>query len=228
MNGAAILVVEDDSLTRRTLQELLEHEGFAVVPAATVAEAMAEVGRRPFDLVLLDLILPDGDGLTVCRRIRARHHMPIIILSTKREIEDRVAGLETGADDYMTKPFEPREVIARVRAQLRRALELNREGEASVIRAGNVVIDVALRDAMIDGRRAGLTSKEFELLHLLAQRAGRAVSREFLHEQLWSEELSSEKNVAVYVRRVREKIERDPGAPEVLLTVRGYGYRLAR
>ena len=224
----AILVVEDELLTRRTLQALLQGEGFTVVTAGGVAEALAEVGHRAFDLVLLDLILPDGDGLTVCRRIRARHQMPIIILSTKRELDDRVAGLETGADDYISKPFEPREVVARVRAQLRRAQELNREAEASVIRAGNLAVDVALRDATIGGRRAGLTSKEFELLHLLAQRAGRAVSREFLFEKVWSEdELASDKNVAVYIRRIRQKIERDPDAPEILVTVRGYGYRLA-
>ena len=223
-----ILVVEDELLTRRTLEEFLRREGFAVVTAGTVAEAVAEIAHRAYDLVLLDLILPDGDGLEICKRIRARHQMPIVILSTKRELDDRVAGLETGADDYIIKPFEPREVVARVRAQLRRAQELNREGESPVIRVGRLVVDVELRDALVDGSRAGLTAKEFELLHLLAQRAGRAVSREFLFEKLWSEdELASEKNVAVYIRRIRQKIERDPDAPEILLTVRGYGYRLA-
>jgi DNA-binding response OmpR family regulator len=190
-----------------------------------VAEAAAEVGRRGFDLVLLDLGLPDGDGLTLCRRIRERHQMPIVIISTRREIDDRVAGLDTGADDYIVKPYEPREVVARVRAHLRRSRDMN--GQESIIHLGRVVVDVALRDAIVDGRPAGLTQKEFQLLHLLASRAGKAVSRDFLIEQLWADdELASDKNVAVYIRRIRQKIERDPDEPEILLTMRGFGYRV--
>lgn len=223
----AILVVEDELLTRRTLQELLQREGFAVTTAGTVAEALGEVNRRAYDLVLLDIILPDGDGLTACRRIRERHRMPIVFLSTRRQLEDRVTGLETGADDYIVKPFEPPEMIARVRAQLRRAQELNRDGDGKVIHVGRLVIDSALQDALIDGAPVGLTQKEFQLLHLLASRAGKAVSRDFLIEQLWADdELASDKNVAVYIRRIRQKIERDPDQPEILLTMRGYGYRV--
>jgi DNA-binding response OmpR family regulator len=225
----SILVVEDELLTRRTLQELLQREGFVVTTTGTVAEAMGEVNRRTYDLVLLDILLPDGDGFAACRRIRERHRMPIIFLSTKRQLEDRVAGLETGADDYIVKPFEPLEMVARVRAHLRRAHELNNNGGDKQIRVGRIVIDSALQDALIDGaKNAGLTQKEFQLLHLLAMRAGKAVSRDFLIEQLWSDdELGSDKNVAVYIRRIRQKIERDPDAPEVLLTVRGFGYRVA-
>lgn len=224
----AILVVEDELLTRRTLQELLQREGFTVTTAGSVAEALGEVNRRSFDLVVLDILLPDGDGLAACRRIRERHRMPIVILSTKRQLEDRVAGLETGADDYIVKPFEPLEMIARVRAQLRRAHELNVKDAQSQIKLGRAVIDPALQDALIDGHPAGLTQKEFQLLHLLATRAGKAVSRDFLIEQLWADdELGSDKNVAVYIRRIRQKIERDPDAPEILLTVRGFGYRVA-
>ena len=222
---AAILVVEDDLLTRRLLQELLAREGWTVVTTGTVAGALVEVARTPFELVLLDLVLPDGDGLTVCRRIRDRYSMPIVIISTRREIDDRVIGLETGADDYIVKPFEPRELVARVRAHLRRREQQNGASD-DVIHLGHVTVDTALRDALVDGKPVGLTRKEFQLLHLLASRRGRAVSREFLMEQLWSEEeLASEKNVAVYVRRLRSKIERDPDAPEVVLTVRGFGYR---
>ena len=224
----SILVVEDELLTRRTLQELLQTEGFAVTTTGTIAEAMGEVNRNGYDLILLDLVLPDGDGLDACRRIRERHRMPIVILSTRRQLEDRVAGLETGADDYIVKPFEPPEMVARVRAQLRRAQQLSRDDKHSIVRAGRLVVDAELQDAIVEGRRAGLTQKEFQLIYLLATRAGKAVSRDFLIEQLWSEdELAADKNVAVYIRRIRQKIERDPDAPEILLTVRGYGYRIA-
>jgi DNA-binding response OmpR family regulator len=172
-------------------------------------------------------VLPDGDGLAACKRIRERHRMPIVILSTKRQLEDRVAGLDTGADDYIVKPFEPLEMVARIRAQLRRAQELSRDAGDKIIRVGRLTVDAALQDALVDGKSAGLTQKEFQLMHLLATRAGKAVSRDFLIEQLWSEdELGSDKNVAVYIRRIRQKIERDPDAPEILLTVRGFGYRI--
>jgi len=224
---ASILVVEDELLTRRTVQELLQREGFVVTTAGTVAEALGEVNRNAYDLILLDIVLPDGDGLAACKRIRERHRMPIVILSTKRQLEDRVAGLDTGADDYIVKPFEPLEMVARIRAQLRRAQQLSREGAQKVIHAGRLAVDTELQDAIIDGQPVGLTQKEFQLLHLLATRAGKAVSRDFLIEQLWADdELGSDKNVAVYIRRIRQKIERDPDAPEILLTVRGFGYRV--
>ncbi len=223
----SILVVEDELLTRRTLQELLQREGFAVTTTGTVAEALGEVNRNGYDLVLLDVVLPDGDGLATCKRIRERHRMPIVMLSTKRQLEDRVAGLDTGADDYIVKPFEPLEMVARVKAQLRRAQELSRDRKETILRVGRLTVDSALQDALVDGKPAGLTQKEFQLIHLLATRAGKAVSRDFLIEQLWSEdELGSDKNVAVYIRRIRQKIERDPDVPEILLTVRGFGYRV--
>src|SRR5688572_2792790 len=130
----AILVVEDDLLTRRTLQDLLQREGFGVTTVGTVAEALGEVNRRAYDLILLDLILPDGDGIDCCSRIRERHRMPIVILSTRRQLEDRVAGLDTGADDYIVKPFEPAEMIARLRAHLRRSQQLSSNDGHDVIR----------------------------------------------------------------------------------------------
>src|ERR1044071_8979047 len=136
----SILVVEDEVLTRRTLQEILQAEGFSVTTTGSIAEAMGEVGRNGYDLILLDLLLPDGDGLTACKRIRERHRMPIVILSTRRQLEDRVAGLETGADDYIVKPFEAPEIVARVRAQLRRAQQLSRDDGLSIIHAGRLVV----------------------------------------------------------------------------------------
>jgi DNA-binding response OmpR family regulator len=224
----SILVVEDELLTRRLVQHLLESEGMVVITAGSVAEAMAEVNRRTFDLILLDILLPDGNGFEACRRIRERHRMPIVILSTRRQLEDRVAGLEIGADDYIVKPFEPREIVARVRAQLRRATQLSATDAEAVIRAGPLVVDAALQDAVVDGKNVGLTPKEYQLLHILAERAGKAVSRETLIEKLWGDdELASDKSVAVYIRRIRQKIERDPDQPQILLTVRGFGYRIA-
>lgn len=224
----AILVVEDELLMRRTLQELLQREEFTVSTVGTIAEAMGEIQRRSYDLILLDLILPDGDGLEACGRIRERYRTPIVILSTRREIEDRVAGLETGADDYIVKPFEPKEMIARVRAQLRRSQQLSSNDGHDVIRTGRLTIDPSVQDALVDGHPAGLTQKEFQLLYFLATRAGKAVSRETLIDHLWSEdELGSDKNVAVYIRRVRQKIEKDPDDPQILLTVRGFGYRVS-
>jgi DNA-binding response OmpR family regulator len=223
----SILVVEDELLTRRLVQQLLESEGMVVITAGSVAEAMAEVNRRTFDLLLLDIMLPDGNGFDACRRIRERHRMPIVILSTKRQLDDRVAGLEIGADDYIVKPFEPREMVARIRAQLRRATQLS-AGADAVIRAGPLVVDASLQDAIVDGKNVGLTPKEYQLLHILAERAGKAVSRDYLIEKLWAgDELASDKNVAVYIRRIRQKIERDPDQPQILLTVRGFGYRVA-
>ena len=223
-----ILVVEDELFTRRMLEDLLRHEGFVVATCGTFAEAVGEVNRRAYDLILLDLLLPDGDGLEACRIIRQRHRMPIVILSTKRQLEDRVAGLTLGADDYIAKPFEAAELVARVRAQLRRAQELSSDTFAATIHTGHLEVDPAAQEAFVEGKPVGLTQKEFQLLHLLAARAGKAVSRDFLLEQVWSEdELGSDKNVAVYIRRLRQKIERDPNHPQLLLTVRGFGYRLA-
>jgi DNA-binding response OmpR family regulator len=226
---SSILIVEDELLMRRMISELLQREGFVVTTAGSVAEAIGEVQRREFDLVLLDIVLPDGDGLAACKRIRERHRMPIVILSTKRQLEDRVLGLETGADDYIVKPFEGPDLLARIRAQLRRAGQLSSSDTTqTVVRVGALAVDPSLQDAVVEGRAVGLTHKEFQLLHLLASRAGKAVSRDFLIDQLWSEdELGSDKNVAVYIRRIRQKIEKDPDAPEILLTVRGFGYRLA-
>src|ERR1043166_6144416 len=171
-----ILIVEDELLTRRMLTHFLEAEGFATAAVGSVHEAIGEVERHEYALVMLDLMLPDGHGFDVCRAIRTRHRMPIIILSTKNELSDRVAGLEAGADDYIIKPFEPREVIARVRAHLRRARNLSATGDGDqAITVGALVIDPAVQDAVLHGQPVGLTQKEFRLMQLLAARAEKAV-----------------------------------------------------
>lgn len=223
-----VLIVDDEQLTRRTLSALLEGVGLKVIAVGSAGEAAAELNRREFDLILLDILLPDENGLDLCRRIRARSQTPIVMLSTKSQLGDRINGLETGADDYIVKPFEPREVVARVRAHLRRARDLSRPDLRERIAIGDLVVDAAIQDVLVDGLPAGLTQKEFRLVRMLASNAGRAISRDSLHEHLWSgDDLPSDKILAVYVRRLRQKIEKDPGKPRYLRTLRGFGYKLA-
>ncbi|PYQ27138.1 MAG: DNA-binding response regulator [Acidobacteria bacterium] len=223
-----ILVLDDDSMSRRLLEASLTAEGMVVETFGTFAHASAAALRQPYDLYLLDIVLPDGDGLDLCKQIRQRSQSPIIVLTVKGDLQDVVKGLELGADDYIVKPFRMPEVVARVRAQLRRTQERSAARETA-IRVGDVVIDRDLRDASVRGVAAGLSPREFEILDFLAQSAGRSVSRDVLIDHVWSERDDlSEKILAVYVRRLRIKIERDPDNPEYLHTVRGYGYRLGK
>jgi DNA-binding response OmpR family regulator len=221
-----VLVVEDDAVSQQVLQRLLESEGHVVVTASSYHEGVTMIDRQSYDLVLLDLILGDGDGLDLCRRIRASHQTPIMIITSRGDSADVVAGLELGADDYVVKPFHIDELTARIRAQLRRSSD-TRQGDAGErIRIGQLLIDDGLRDAIVDGRRAGLTNKEFELLILLARHLGRAIAKEEILDHLFGGEVRSEKILAVYIRRLRKKVEPDPDHPTYLHTVRGFGYRL--
>lgn len=222
-----VLVVDDEILIRRLLQQTLEGEGYVVTTVGSMYEALAEVGRNAFDLIVLDRILPDGDGMEACRRIRDRHQTPIIMLTAKREVVDRIEGLEEGADDYMIKPFDVEELVARVKAQLRRSQDLASPDRADKIALGRIVIDPDARDATIDGKGVSLTPKEFEMLEFLAKRRGRAVSRDEILENIWEDEIpDSDKIVAVYIRRLRKKLEVNPNEPERILTVRGFGYKV--
>jgi DNA-binding response OmpR family regulator len=221
-----VLVVDDEILIRKLLQRSLESEGFVVTTVGSMREALGEVARNAYDLIVLDRVLPDGDGMEACRRIRERHQTPIIMLTAKREVIDRIQGLETGADDYVVKPFDVEELIARVKAQLRRSQDLAGSDRADKIGLGPIVIDPDARDAFVEGKAVGLTPREFEMLELLARRRGRAVSRDEILENLWDDELpDSDKIVAVYIRRLRKKLEADPDNPKHLLTVRGFGYK---
>ena len=221
-----ILVLDDDSMSRRLLEAALTAEGMLVETFGTFAHASAAALRQPYDLYLLDIVLPDGDGLDLCKQTRQRSQNPIIVLTVKGDLHDVVKGLELGADDYIVKPFRMPEVVARVRAQLRRTQERS-AARTTAVRVGDVVIDRDLRDASVRGTPAGLSPREFEILDFLAQSAGRSVSRDALIDRVWGERDDlSEKILAVYVRRLRIKIERDPDKPEYLHTVRGYGYRL--
>jgi DNA-binding response OmpR family regulator len=226
--NAKILLVDDDRAILRSLERLLGGQGYHVSSTVSAEEAWLIVNREPIDLMILDLSLPGQDGLTLCRRIRARWQFPILMVTARGESADKVLGLELGADDYLVKPFEPPELLARVRAQLRRAGEYSAaEAQPNVISLGALCIDVDRRDALVSGRPASLTDREFELLHLLARHRGKAMSKDYLFETVWGYDAElATKALAVYVRRLRQKIEADPDAPRYLVTVRGFGYKL--
>ena len=228
-----LLLVDDDPYLLRALGKLFAADAYFCKTAGTASETRRVLGgepaAEPFDLVILDVGLPDGDGFALCRQIRERHHMPILLLSARGEPEDRVVGLEIGADDYVTKPFDPRELLARVRALLRRTAEYSRPPEQETrIVLGDLVLDVDNRDALRDGQPLRLTEREFELLHLLARHPDKALASDWIFETVWGygTELGF-KTLTVFVNRLRQKIEADPRQPRLLLTVRGFGYKLA-
>jgi two-component system response regulator RegX3 len=220
-----ILLVEDEESITTPLTEALEREGFATRVARTAAEATA-LGRsvRP-DLVLLDLMLPDGSGFDVCRELRAHSSVPIIILSARGEEADRVIGLELGADDYVVKPFSAREVVARIRAVLRRAGAPASPGDGP-IEIGAVRLDPARRSVALGGEALELSRKEFDLLALLMREAGTVVQRERLLDEVWDVNwFGSTKTLDVHVSGLRKKLRDDPADPRYLHTVRGVGFR---
>jgi DNA-binding response OmpR family regulator len=212
-----LLVVEDEDAIAEPLVEGLQREGFAVDRAAT---GQAALDAPSADLVLLDLRLPDIDGLEVCRRLRERSRVPIIVVTARGEEVDRVVGLELGADDYVVKPYGLRELVARIRAVLRRAEAVPHDGS---IRVGGLEVDSRARRAILNGRELGLTPKEFDLLALLADDPGAAVSRERIFEEVWGTRwYGSPKTIDVHIAALRRKLA-DPGWIE---TVRGVGFRL--
>lgn len=222
---ARILVVEDDPDVRLLLRVLLEEEGYQVVEAAAGDEA-AELGvAEPFDLVLLDLRLPKLSGFEVCRAIRQRRDTPIIMVTAQADSHDVVAGLEAGADDYVTKPFVERELLARIRAQLRRTQGLLRE--QSILRAGDCEIRTEEAMVLVAGVPVHLTRTEYHLLLYLMTNPNRVFSREQLLQKVWEYEYAGDgRLVDAHIRRLRIKIEADPSQPVVLQTVRGLGYKL--
>jgi DNA-binding response OmpR family regulator len=223
-----LLLIDDNRFLLRSLEKLLANEGYYCQTAVNADEARRALAGDPFDLVVLDVGLPDQDGFALCRQIRARHRMPILFLSARDENADKVIGLEVGGDDYLTKPFTPRELVARVRAHLRRSQEYNYPVEAvNLIRVGDLVVDVDRRDAFCNGESCHLTDREFELLHLLARHRNKALATDWIFENVWGFESElGVKTLAVYIRRLRCKIEANPDTPRYLLTARGYGYKL--
>jgi DNA-binding response OmpR family regulator len=223
-----ILLVDDEDSVQKLLTYPLEREGFRVVSARDGEEALARFGEESPDLVVLDIMLPHLDGLEVCKRLRARSTVPIIMLTARDDELDKVVGLELGADDYITKPFSIREFRSRVRALLRRAKLPPYQGEdgEEVIVAGPLRIDVARRTVELDGEPVQLTYVEFELLRTMASHPGRVYSRKMLLEELWGgSDYREPRTIDVHVRHLREKLERDPREPEYIHTVRGVGYR---
>jgi DNA-binding response OmpR family regulator len=225
-----LLLVEDEAAIVTPLVEALELEGFETRVAGTAADALAAAAEFEPDLVLLDLMLPDGSGFDVCRRLREDRELPVIMLTARGEEADRVAGLELGADDYVVKPFSAREVIARVRAVLRRADRVpggdGAPGEAFEL--GGLRLDPAGRTAELDGRPVDLTRKEFELLELLMRNAGVVVTRERAIEEVWDTNwFGSTKTLDVHVGTLRRKLGDDPTGPRFVHTVRGVGFRFA-
>jgi DNA-binding response OmpR family regulator len=221
--GASVLVVDDEPMVREVLERYLTAEGFSVGVASDGEEALERFVEHAPDLVLLDLMLPKLDGYEVFRRIRDRGGTPVIMLTARGDETDRIVGLDLGADDYVTKPFSPREVVARVRAVLRRSSDLL-DGEP--LRYGDLEIDGDRREVRLRGAPVRLTRKEFDLLHHLASRPGVALTRTQLLEDVWDFAWDGDSTtVTVHVRRLREKIEDDPSAPTRIVTVWGVGYR---
>ncbi|MEY3020159.1 MAG: Sensory transduction protein regX3 [Actinomycetota bacterium] len=224
-----ILLVEDERSIAEGLKVSLEAEGFELSWARDGQEALAGWERLRPDLILLDLMLPGVSGLEVCRAIRSRSTVPIIMLTARDTEVDRVVGLELGADDYLTKPFSSRELIARVRAVLRRATSLTvrtMPEDALPVEVGGVRVDRGRHEVSVDGTLVPVPPKEFELLALLIEHAGRVLTRDQLIDEVWgSDYVGDTKTLDVHVRRLRQRIERDPHEPERIETVRGVGYR---
>jgi DNA-binding response OmpR family regulator len=221
-----ILLVDDEQSIQTLLSFPLRKDGYEVVQATDGREALARFGETTFDLVVLDVMLPRLDGLEVCRRMRARSSVPIIMLTAKAEEIDKVLGLELGADDYITKPFSMREFRSRVKAALRRSRMIANADEDESIERGDLKIDFGRRLVTLRGEEVRLTYVEFEILGALARSPGRVLSRETLLEHVWGDsEYRDPRTVDVHIRHLREKLEREPKTPEFLFTVRGVGYR---
>ena len=232
MSSGRILVADDEPSVRESVGYALQQEGFDVTIATDGDDAEAKLGADvDFDLLVLDIMMPGKSGLDLCRDVRGRSPVPIILLTAKDAEVDKVVGLEVGADDYVTKPFSVRELLGRVRAQLRRR-ELDRgagsDAEASKsIDAGEVSIDLARHLVTVRGRPVNLTRSEFQVLRLLAESPGQVFSRLEIMEELWQSEFSGDVRACdVHISNLRQKVEDDPQDPELVLTVRGIGYKL--
>jgi len=216
-----ILVVDDDVHIRENLKRLLSYEGYSVELAADHREAFSRIAESPPDLVVLDLMLPIVDGLEICRRIRQTSDVPILMLTAKGTLEDKVGGLDSGADDYLVKPFQPDELMARIRALLRR-----RQPQNEVLKFGVLTLDPGAHQVFVNDTLVDLSSKEFDLLELLMRHPRQVITRETFYDRIWGYDFSGESNILeVYIRYLRAKLDA-AGCPRYIQTVRGVGYVL--
>ena len=231
MSSGRILIADDEPSVRDSVSYALQQEGYEVTPAVDGSDAEAKLaGEMEFDLLILDIMMPGRSGLDICREVRARSAVPIIILTAKDAEVDKVVGLEVGADDYVTKPFSVRELLGRVRAQLRRR-ELDRAPRAEAnteISAGPVSMDLVRHVVRVRGEQVNLTRSEFQLLRLLAGRPGEVFRRHQIMEELWQTEFDGDDRACdVHISNLRQKVEVDAQRPELVVTVRGVGYKFA-
>lgn len=225
MDAGTILVVDDEVPIRRLLRTTLQAQRFAVVEAATAAQALAAASEHKPDLVLLDLGLPDRDGLEVLAELRAVSALPVIVLTSRDGERSKVAALDGGADDYVTKPFGAEELMARIRTALRHRLQ--QQGARPVFRSGRLSVDLVRRIVLLDDSELHLSPKEYEILQQLVLHAGKVLTHKHLLRAVWGSELESDvQYLRVYVRQLRAKIESDPAQPSLILTESGVGYRL--
>jgi DNA-binding response OmpR family regulator len=225
MDRTRLLLVEDEPLVVDVVSRYLQREGFSVASASNGASGWQSFQDVRPHLVVLDLMLPGIDGIEVCRRIRQQGQTPVIILTARGDEMDRISGFEVGADDYLAKPFSPRELVARVKAVLRRSYD-GAPVESGILSSGGVVLNLAARSTVVDGRRVELTQREFDLLAFFLRWPGRVFSREQLLERVWDEAWPGDAStVTVHVRRLRTKVEVDPENPARIKTVWGAGYR---
>jgi DNA-binding response OmpR family regulator len=220
-----VLVVDDDETVRDVVRRYLERDGHEVAVAGDGESALQLVAKQLPDLIVLDLMLPGIDGLEVCRRLRQRYSVPIVMLTALGEEEDRVVGLQLGADDYVTKPFSPRELALRVGSVLRRAKGVPAGPAMGVLEDAGLRLDTVARSATLNGAPLALTTREFDLLVFFMVSPGQAFSRPQLLERVWGWDFGDQSTVTVHVRRLREKIEEDPANPKRIVTVWGVGYR---
>lgn len=216
-----VLVVDDDQRIRDSLKRQLSYEGYQVQTAADSQDAFKEISEQTPDMVILDVMLPGMSGLEICRRIRQIDDVPILMLTAKGTLEDKVGGLDSGADDYLVKPFQPEELLARVRALLRR-----RQPQAAPLKFGTLIVDPGARQVWVADKLVDLSSKEFDLLELLIRHPRQVLTRETFYDRVWGYDFSGESNILeVYIRYLRSKLEA-AGSPRYIQTVRGVGYVL--
>ncbi|MGG3397336.1 response regulator transcription factor [Bacillus velezensis] len=227
--GTSILIVDDDKDIRNLISVYLENEGIDTQKAEDAAEALKLLEQKEFDLIILDIMMPNMDGIEACMKIREERNLPIIMLSAKSEDMDKIQGLASGADDYLTKPFNPLELIARVKSQLRRYKKYNTDtiSTANVIEIGDLTVNTDTRQVWVRGKEVRLTPKEFDILELLSRNKGIVMSVEKIYEAVWKEDFfKSDNTVMVQITKIRDKIEEDSKHPIYIKTVWGTGYKI--